>query len=183
MLSFLNYRIISLRFTHTHIHSHTFSLLQLWYGELSIDSTCWADWCLRGRGWDVCDCVCVSEGNSPLDRVRQPGATAGFQSSRRQGGPGLTGHSKPSLFNSPCPGANKLTPWSGAPHACPPPCLATGRAVCLMGEPTAWPSPTRLLGTVLACEVCVCEAKSRQQSLDLSFIWGGWISISGIMNW
>lgn len=104
---------------------------------------------------------CVSEGNSPLDRSRQPGATGGFQCSRRQGGLGLAGHSKPSLFNSPCPGANKLTPWSGAPRACLPPCLATGRAVCLTGEPTAWQSPTRLLGTVLACAACVVT--SRQQ--------------------
>lgn len=63
---------------------------------------------------------------------------------------------KPSLFILPCSGANKLTPSCGAPHACPPPFPATGRAARPTGEPTAWPSPARLLGTVSLIWVWDC---------------------------
>lgn len=150
------------RHTDTHRHIWPAAHLQLWNGELSIDSTCWPYWCLWGRGWMcVYACVCVRErerveGDLPIGQIATAWSHGGFQYTRRQGGPGLAGQSKPSLFNSPCPGANKLTPWSGAPHACLPPCLATGRTVCPMREPTAWQSLARLLGTVLACALCVC---------------------------
>lgn len=80
--------------SHTPWRAHTFGLLHIYscgVVELSIDSTCWSNWCLWESGeWDVC----ARRGNSPLLRSRQRGATGGFQSCRRQGGPrGLAGRS------------------------------------------------------------------------------------------
>ena len=175
---------------HKQIHWFTFGVLHMQpcYGELSIDSTCWSHWCLQGKGWDVCYCVSVCQsGNFPLDRARQPGATGEIQSSRRQGGPDLAGHIKTSLFNSSCPGENKLTPWCGAPHACPPPYIVTGRVVCHMGELTAWPRLNHLIGRVIACSGCMCvrgtEFGSEDGLVSLASWTGKWLACTSLLAW
>lgn len=50
--------ILSVSQIYTHFPTHPLCI-QLQYWELSIDNTCWAYWCLRGRAWDLCHSVCV----------------------------------------------------------------------------------------------------------------------------